>query len=140
VIQLVDIRKQLSVYLKNKPGELSKITNIFQENDINIQAITVVDTVDHAVDRIIVDKPEEAMELLKDKGLLVVDHDVLAFDLKNRPGALSEVADLLAEHDINLEYGYCTVENDQNHGLMIAKVSNPQEARDLIEESQAVEK
>jgi len=137
---LIDIRRQLSVYLKNKPGELSRITNIFRENDINIQAITVVDTVDHAVDRIITDKPDEAEELLKDQGLLVVDHDVLAFDLKNRPGALSDVADTLAEHDINIEYAYCTVEQDQNHGLMITKVSNPEEAKKLIEESEVVEK
>jgi len=137
---LIDIRTQLSVYLKNKPGELSRITNIFRENDINIQAITVVDTVDHAVDRIIVDKPEKAMDVLKNEGLLVVDHDVLAFDLKNRPGALCEIADLLAEHEINLEYGYCTVEEDQQHGLMIVKVSNPQEALELIQSTEAVEK
>ncbi|MFB6356056.1 MAG: ACT domain-containing protein [bacterium] len=112
---------------------------MFSENDINIEAITVVDTVDHAVDRIIVDKPDEATELLKDRGLLVVDHDVLAFDLENRPGALGEVADLLAEHDINIEYAYCTVEHDHQHGLMIAKVSNPHEALELIQSAEAVE-
>lgn len=136
---MTEIRKQLSVYLKNKPGELSRITNIFRQNGINIQAITVVDTVDHAVDRIVVDKPEKAVEVLKNEGLLVVDHEVLVFDLKNRPGALSQIADLLAEHEINLEYGYCTVEEDQQHGLMVAKVSNPQEALDLIQSTEAVE-
>lgn len=56
-----------------------------------------------------------------------MDHEVLAFDLKNRPGALSEVADLLAERDINIESGYCRVEADQQHGFMVTNVSNPRE-------------
>jgi len=129
---VTDIRKQISIFLENKPGTLADVTSGLQKESINILAMTVSDTVDHAVVRMLVDKPGEAIHRLEDQNLLVVENDVLTVDLENKPGALAELAGQLAEHDINIEYAYCTASPAQQKGMMIIRLANPQEALELL--------
>lgn len=129
---MTDIRKQISIFLENKPGTLADVTSGLQKESINILAMTVSDTVDHAVVRMLVDKPGEAIHRLEDQNLLVVENDVLTVDLENKPGALAELAGQLAEHDINIEYAYCTASPAQQKGMMIIRLANPQEALELL--------
>ncbi len=129
---MIRIREQLSVYMKNKPGELAKICRKLADEEINILGITVADTVDHAVDRLILDKPDKARQILEDEGLLVVDTKVLSIDLENKPGQLAEISDRLACCDINIEYAYCTVSPDQEKGFLVIKVSDPTRALELL--------
>lgn len=129
---MTDIRKQISIFLENKPGTLADVTSGLQKESINILAMTVSDTVDHAVVRMLVDKPGEAIHRLEEQNLLVVENDVLTVDLENKPGALAELASQLAEHDINIEYAYCTASPAQQKGMMIIRLSNPQEALELL--------
>lgn len=129
---MIDVRKQISIFLANRPGTLADVTSQLQDDKINILAMTVSDTVDHAVVRMLVDKPGEAIHRLEDQGLLVIENDVLSVDLENEPGALADVAERLADHEINIEYAYCTASPSQKKGLMIIRMENPQEARDLL--------
>lgn len=129
---MIDVRKQISIFLANRPGTLADVTSQLQDDKINILAMTVSDTVDHAVVRMLVDKPGEAIHRLEDQGLLVIENDVLSVDLENEPGALADVAERLADHKINIEYAYCTASPSQKKGLMIIRMENPQEARDLL--------
>lgn len=99
-------RRQLSVFLANKPGALSRVGEAFRDAGINIQGITVSDAVDHAVVRMVVDSPAEAIDILEERGVLVFDEYVLEASLPNRPGAFAEFAHLLAEADINIDYAY----------------------------------
>lgn len=130
---MIDVRKQISIFLENKPGTLADVTKSLQDEKINILAMTVSDTIDHAVVRMMVDKPGEAIHRLEEQNLLVVENDVIVVDLENEPGALANMADRLAEHDINIEYAYCTASPAQQKGMMIIRVDNPQEAVELLE-------
>lgn len=130
---MIDVRKQISIFLENKPGTLADVTESLQDEKINILAMTVSDTIDHAVVRMMVDKPGEAIHRLEEQNLLVVENDVIVVDLENEPGALANMADRLAEHNINIEYAYCTASPAQQKGMMIIRVDNPQEALELLE-------
>lgn len=130
---MIDVRKQISIFLENKPGTLADVTESLQEEKINILAMTVSDTIDHAVVRMMVDKPGEAIHRLEEQNLLVVENDVIVVDLENEPGALANMAERLADHDINIEYAYCTASPAQQKGMMIIRVDNPQEALELLE-------
>lgn len=130
---MIDVRKQISIFLENKPGTLADVTESLQEESINILAMTVSDTIDHAVVRMMVDKPGEAIHRLEEQNLLVVENDVIVVDLENEPGALANMADRLADHGINIEYAYCTASPAQQKGMMIIRVDNPQEALELLE-------
>lgn len=130
---MIDVRKQISIFLENKPGTLADVTESLQDESINILAMTVSDTIDHAVVRMMVDKPGEAIHRLEEQNLLVVENDVIVVDLENEPGALANMADRLAEHNINIEYAYCTASPAQQKGMMIIRVDNPQEALELLE-------
>ncbi|MFP4686939.1 MAG: ACT domain-containing protein [bacterium] len=129
---MIKIREQLSVYMRNAPGELARICHRLADADINILGITVADTVDHAVDRLILDDPERARQLLEDEGLLVVTTKVLTIDLENKPGQLAAVAERLACCNINIEYAYCTVSPDQEKGFLVIKVSDPLRVLELL--------
>lgn len=133
---MVSVRKQISIFLANRPGTLANVCESLQEKDINILAMTVSDTVDHAVVRMLVDKPGPAVHQLEEQGLLVVENDVLVVDLENKPGALAELSGQLAEHDINIEYAYCTGMPAQQKGLMVIRTENPRESLELLEESE----
>ncbi len=131
---MINVRKQISIFLANRPGTLADVTSQLQEDKINILAMTVSDTVDHAVVRMLVDKPGEAIHRLEEQGLLVVENDVLTVELENKPGALAEIAERLANQDINIEYAYCTASPSQKKGLMIIRTERAQEAMDLLSE------
>lgn len=129
---MLDVRKQISIFLANRPGTLADVTSSLDNQNINILAMTVSDTVDHAVVRMLVDKPGEAVHRLEDQGLLVVENDVLTVDLENEPGALASLANRLADHEINIEYAYCTANPSQKKGMMIIRMSDPEHALELL--------
>ncbi len=131
---MFSIRKQLSIFLANRPGTLAEVCEQLEEENINILAMTVSDTVDHAVVRLLVDKPGEAIHRLEEKGLLVVENDILAIRLENKPGQLAEVSRNLADNDVNIEYAYCTGTPAQTEGLMVLRTADPGEALELLKD------
>jgi len=86
------VASQLAVFLENKPGTLARLCEALAQKQINLLALTVSDTVDHAVVRIVVDRPSEALSVLEDAGMLVVATDVLVVEVPNRPGGLADSA------------------------------------------------
>jgi hypothetical protein len=122
--------RQLSIFLANKPGVLGRLCRTFAENEINIQAISVSDTVDHAVVRLVTSNPAKARGLLEDAGVLVVDTDVLALSLPDKPGALATLAQKLAKAKINIEYSYGTTGGKD--GVFIMRVSDIKRAKKLL--------
>ena len=83
--------KQLSIFLKNSPGTLATVSEGMKDEGINILGLTVVDAVDHAVVRMVVDKPQKAIHFFGEHGLLVIDTDIVAVDLPNTAGALANL-------------------------------------------------
>ena len=128
------IAKQLSVFVENKPGRLSGICSTLADAGVNIQSMTVHDTVDHAIVRLIVDNPNKALILLEEEGVYIVTQDIVVIDIENKPGIISQVAKKLFRADINIEYAYCTAAKNQDYGCLVIKTSDPEHALEILEE------
>jgi hypothetical protein len=126
------IAKQLSVFLKNKPGTLSGICELLHESGINILGFSVSDSVDHAVVRMVVSDPLRALHLLGDSGILVLDNDVLCVPLDNEPGQLANLSNKLAANCINIEYAYGGIDEAAKTGVLFLRVSDTKAALQAI--------
>ena len=126
------VGKQLAVFLENKPGALARLCEALAEKKINLLAVTVSDTVDHAVVRMVVDRPTEALHALGEAGMLVVESDVLLIEVPNKPGGLAELAKRLSESDVNIEYAYCTSAEKQTSAMLVLRTHDAERAREVL--------
>ena len=99
---------QFSVFLVNKPGVLAQVTGALAQEKINLVALTLVDSQEHGVLRMVVENAPEARRVLTKLNLPMTETEVLCVDLPNRPGALADVATLLGKNHININYAYVT--------------------------------
>ena len=129
---MVRIEKQLSIFLENRPGGLAKICGTLAEAGVNILAISPHDTVDHAIIRLIADRPVKALLILEQLGLYILESNVVVMDLDNRPGALGDVARILARADINIEYAYCSATSHEGAGCLILRTDEAERAMELL--------
>lgn len=120
----VRIVEQLAIFIANKPGTLAEVCDAIAEEKINIYGLTISDTVDHAVVRIVVSDTRRAIALLESRGMLVVESDVLMIENDNRPGGLSRIAKTLAAIKINIEYAYIASMPLAKKGLLILRVND----------------
>jgi hypothetical protein len=130
----VPIQKQLSVFLVNRPGALAHICSILSEARVNILALSVHDTVDNAVVRLVVDNPMKALLLLEQDELYLTEQKVVMLPVDNEPGVLARIAEKLGRADINIEYAYCTAAKNQVAGCIVLKASEPERALDCLRE------
>jgi hypothetical protein len=119
---------QFSVFLVNKPGVLAQVARALAEEKINIVAMTLVDSQEHGVLRIVVENPDTARTVLGKLNLPLTETDVLCLELSNDSGALSSVATLLGEHHVNINYAYCTSGAPGGKTTGIFKVADPAKA------------
>ena len=101
--------KQISIFVENKPGRLSAVTKLLAENNFDIRALSVADTKDFGILRIIVNKPDEACEVLKKAGWTVSITNVIAIGINDDPGGLSEAVECLYAANISVEYMYAFI-------------------------------
>lgn len=127
--------KQISVFLENKAGRLSEVTAILSEAKINIRALSVADTSDFGVLRLIVNDNQKALEALKNNGFSVGITDVVAVEVADRPGGLHQILNLLHNAQINVEYMYAFVQQNGNHAVMIFRFDHIDEAVKLLEKN-----
>jgi hypothetical protein len=97
---------QLSIFVPNRPGELFKITEMLAANNIQIRALTVAETADFGIFRMIVSDPEKCFKILSDHKILVGKTEVIAVEMEDKPGGLNKIAKLLGDGGINIEYLY----------------------------------
>ncbi|MBN2485889.1 MAG: amino acid-binding protein [Bacteroidales bacterium] len=100
------IIKQLSIFLEDKTGRLTELTRILSENDINMTAFSVADAPDYGIMRLVVNKPELALKVLKDKGFAVNTTDVIALVVPNKPGGLHKALEILSTNNVAIDYMY----------------------------------
>lgn len=105
--------KQISVFLENKSGRLNEVTHALAEKGINMQAFCIAETTDFGLMRLIVPDADQAAGVLRDAGFAVILTDVISINCPNRPGALSEVLESLAEDNIFIEYMYAFAQSDR---------------------------
>ena len=118
------IEPQLAVFLDNRPGMLARTCEALSKANVNILALSILDTVDHAIVRMVVDKPKEAEAVLSKMHAMVQRRDVLVMDMPNRVGALADLAERLTGAGINLEYAYCTASSAQGAGTVVLRTND----------------
>ncbi len=126
------IVQQLALFLENKPGALAAVCDALAEAKINIFGLTVSDTTDHAVVRMVVSNAERAMTVFESSGALVVESDVLMIQNDNKPGSLSRIAHALSSKKINIDYGYLASMPSAKKGLLILRVTDPKRALSVL--------
>jgi hypothetical protein len=128
------IEKQLSVFMENKPGRLSQLCNALADADINIYAMSVSDTIDHAIVRMMVDHPTKALVILEEEGVYTITQDVVVVEIDNKPGIISRIAQKLFRADINIEYAYCTATKNQEFGCLVIKTRDSELTLEILSE------
>jgi len=106
------IIKQLSVFLENRTGRLTELTGILAEHDINISAFSIADTADYGILRMIVGKPEQAAEVLRNRGFAVKITDVVGMIVPHRPGGLHKALQIISDNGIAIDYMYAFASGD----------------------------
>ncbi|HWL51050.1 MAG TPA: ACT domain-containing protein [Chthoniobacteraceae bacterium] len=134
----MEIVPQLSIFLANEPGTLAKVCDELASAKINIYALTISDTVDHAVVRMVVSDPQHALHLFGEHGLLVVENNVLMIDNDNKPGSLSLIASKLAAAKLNIEYAYLATNPTSRRGLLILRVAHTKRALETLTREEGV--
>jgi hypothetical protein len=120
--------EQISVFLENKAGRLAEVTRILSEAGINIRALSLADTSDFGILRLIVNNNDKAKEVLSQHGFTVGRTDVVAVEVEDRPGGLHKILDVLFRANINVEYMYAFVQQSGNNAVIIFRFDNLEEA------------
>ena len=128
----MELVTQLALFLENKPGTLAAVCDALADAKINIFALTISDTVDHAVVRMVVSDTDKALSIFEAHGTLVVENEVLMIEHDNRPGTLSEIAKKLASKKVNIEYAYLAGGTHTKKGLMILRPDNIKKASEIL--------
>jgi hypothetical protein len=128
----MEIATQISVFLANTPGTLAAVCDELARQKINIFALTISDTVDHSVVRMVVSDPQKALHLFGDHGVLTVENKVLMIENSNKPGALSAIATALGKAKINIEYAYLASRPGDKKGLLILRASDTKKALKIL--------
>lgn len=127
--------KQISVFLENKSGRLEEVTKILAENNIDIRALSLADTRDYGILRLIVNDHLKANKLLKDSGFTVQETDVVAAEVPDKPGGLAGILRVLNSKRISVEYMYAFVERKGDKAIMIFRFENVDEAIEALKNS-----
>ncbi len=130
--------KQISIFVENKFGRLASIIDALGKNNIDISALSIADTTDFGILRIIVDKPEEAVLVLKENGVAVKCTDVIAVAIDDTPGGLSKVLEILTKEDITIDYMYAFVGKKEGKALMVVKTDDLEKTEKILSESKTV--
>ncbi|GBF34567.1 amino acid-binding ACT [Desulfocucumis palustris] len=125
--------KQISIFLENKSGRLAKVTSVLGENSINIRALSIADTTDFGILRLIVNDPDKAFNALKEAGFTVTSTDVIAVEVPDRPGGLAGALTVLQEAGINIEYLYAFLQKATNAALVVFRVEQLDEAINALQ-------
>jgi hypothetical protein len=127
--------EQISVFLENKSGRLAEVTNILSRADINIRALSLADTADFGILRLIVNRTDRAKEVLKENGFTVGKTEVVALVVPDRPGGLGEILKILHGGGINVEYMYAFVQRSGDNAIIIFRIDELDKAIRILMES-----
>lgn len=124
--------EQLSVFLENRAGRLAEVTQTLSDAGINIRALSLADTSDFGILRMIVCDQEKAKVVLKEKGFTLGRTSVVAVEVPDTPGGLNDVLHLVSKHTINVEYMYAFVQRAQESAVMIFRFDKVDQAVDVL--------
>ncbi len=129
--------KQISVFLENKPGRLSEAAEVLAKNGIDISALSLADTDEYGVLRMIVSDPDKAKNALSESGVICKVTDALVVAIDDRPGGFSESLRILTDNGIEVKYMYACVSREQGKAIMVLSVADPAKADELIRNTES---
>ena len=116
--------KQLSIFLENRKGRMRKALDVLEEGEVNIRALSIADTSDFGILRLIVPEPDKTKKLLEDNNFIVKIGEVIAVRMQDQPGGLGKILGILDDSNINLEYLYAFVEEKENGAIVLLHPEN----------------
>ncbi len=120
--------EQISIFIENKSGRLAEVAAVLGEAGVNIRALSLADTSDFGILRLIVNDRNLAMETLKNKGFTVSKTEVVAVEVPDQPGGLSSILQVLDNESINVEYMYAFVERCGDNAVIIFRFDETEKA------------
>lgn len=126
--------EQISVFVENRSGQLGDVTRVLEEANINIRALSLSDTTDFGVLRLMADDTENARNVLSRAGFTVGSTPVVAVDVADRPGGLGRVLAVLSEHGINVEYLYAYTQRESTRATIIFRFDRTEEAVNVLQQ------
>ena len=127
--------EQISIFLENKPGGLEEVTRILKDAQINIRTLSLADTTDFGILRLIVNDVDAAALVLKTQGLRVSRTTVVAVEVPDRPGGLHGILEVLSTNGINVEYMYAFVERSGEHAVIIFRFDDTDTAIEVLQKN-----
>ena len=128
------VRPQYSIFMVNKPGVLARVLGEFAKAKANITAMTMVDSAEHGVMRVVFEEPNKAKEVLSKLNMPYNETDVLCVNLANKSGALATVAERLSKGHVNISYAYCTAGAKGGRTIGVLKVVDVRKAMKLLQD------
>ena len=126
---------QISVFFENKPGRLGEVTKVLADAGINLRAISIADTAEFGILRLIVNDYEKAISALNSAGFTTRITKVAAVEIEDKPGSLARVMDIFKTANVNIEYLYASLEGKQGKAVVIFKLGEHEKGLQLIEEN-----
>ena len=127
--------KQISVFLENTTGRLCEVTQTLARAGINLRAISIADTADFGILRLIVDKNDEAINALTAAGFTIRQTDVAAVEIEDKPGSLAALMEIFQKSGINIEYLYASLEGSQGKAVVIFKLEDHEKGFGILAKS-----
>jgi hypothetical protein len=120
--------QQISIFLENKAGRLAHVAQVLRDAGINIRALTIADSSDFGILRMIVNQPEKAAEVLKNAGFMVKQYPIIAVEIDDREGIFFDIMNLCDTNNLNIEYTYSFVEQYSNKAILFLRFDDPDSA------------
>ena len=119
---------QLSLFVENTPGSLSKVCQVLKQHQINIRTLSLADTQQFGILRFLVNDPEKAREVLASAGFTAKETEVLALPVADHPGGLAEILDVIDRNNLNVEYMYAFTFGREDNAVMVFRFADPSAA------------
>ena len=116
------IIKQISIFVENTSGRLADVTALLAGAGINLRALSIADTADFGILRMVADQPDAAVKLLRAAGFTARETDVIAVEVPDHPGALARITALFRDAGVNIEYLYASLEHGSERAVIVLKV------------------
>jgi hypothetical protein len=127
--------EQISVFLENKSGRLAEVAEVLAGADVNIRALSLADTTDFGILRLIVNDTEKAKKVLRDTGFTVGKTEVLAVEVSDRPGGLAKILNVMKDNGINVEYMYAFVQKSGGNAIIIFRFDELDKAIETLQKA-----
>jgi hypothetical protein len=126
--------KQISVFLENRTGRLAEVTKLLADAKINIRALSLAETAEFGVLRLIVNEPDACLEVLKKNNFVAQETDVIAVEVQDKPGGLNHILEIFNKNVINIEYMYAFVEKKVDNAIVVFRIDNAGKAITVLQQ------